>query len=60
MPEKHEKHESGSSTRKQMEACDAVPAVRPGRSSGPSNRKVIVSTAVPVTKSTYPAKEKSK
>jgi hypothetical protein len=50
---------SGPSKRKKMDTVDAVTAVRPGRLSGPSNRKLVVANAIPMTKTTTP-KEKSK
>jgi len=51
---------SGSSNRKQVPASHAVPVVRPGRPSGSSDRKLIVSTAIETKKPASPAKEKSK
>jgi hypothetical protein len=60
MHEKFEEPTSGPSNRKHMGTSEAVPAMRPGLTSGSSNRKVVVSTAVQVTKSTPSGAKESK
>jgi hypothetical protein len=58
--EKYEKPTSGPSNRKHTGTTEAIPAMRPGLTSGPSNRKVVVSNAVQVTKSMHSEAKESK
>jgi hypothetical protein len=51
---------SGSNKRKQVTPTTAVPAVRLGQSSGPSNRKKVTTTAIPTKKSSKTSKGESK